>query len=120
MPSIEISQLAAALANAVEGTEELDRDPAVTAEPRLLQWIDRCLRIARSPLEGIEDPARDLSEFAFGDREVMEQARRVILEALSLRPGHPVLQQMSSLWRRAFEKGAWAWEPPPGAAERYL
>lgn len=98
----------------------LHRDPAATAEARLLQWIDRCLRIARSRLEGIEDPARDLSEFAFGDRELMEQARRVILEALRLRPEHPVLQQMSSLWRRAFEKGAWAWGPSQGSADRYL
>jgi hypothetical protein len=90
-------------------------DPSIPLDDapdgRLLAWLDRCRFLAESHLDGIEDPARELVDLAGGDRGLMEQARRLIVEALEHEPRNTTLVQMLAFWRRAFEKGSWTWEP---------
>lgn len=118
MTGNESALLAAALVGSLEpassgATGNTVDNSVLMAEgdPRLRQWLDRCLEWARSELDGIEEPASDLASLAEGDRSLMERARRVLLEALARKPGHSVLVQMYALWRRSFEKGSWSWEP---------
>jgi hypothetical protein len=82
-------------------------------DPALLSWLDRCRVLAESDLDGIEDPARELADLADGNRALMEQARRMIVDALEHEPHNSTLVQMNAFWRRAFEKGLWTWEPVP-------
>jgi hypothetical protein len=89
-------------------------------DARVLGWMSRCRELASSRLEGIEDPARQLADLADGDRVLMERARRVLQAALDKEPRNPTLVQMEALWRRAFEKGEWGWEPSGLERSRYL
>jgi len=73
-------------------------------------WIERCRLIAAGPLDGIEAPAQELADLAAGDRRLMERARRLLLAEQQERPDDPIVAQMLSLWRRAFEKGSWSWD----------
>ncbi|MDQ1395553.1 MAG: hypothetical protein QOG64_812 [Acidimicrobiaceae bacterium] len=84
-------------------TAEDDGNPAVGA------WLDRCRALAAQPLEGIDEAADELAAMA-ADRGVMERARRRLLVEADRAPADPVLKQMLSLWRRAFERGQWSWE----------
>jgi hypothetical protein len=77
------------------------------------RWLARCRQLAESALDGIEAPAEELMELAAGDREMMERARRQLLDALEHEPNNPTLRQMLALWRRAFEKGSWSWQENP-------
>lgn len=79
------------------------------SDAAMWSWLGPCRELARSELDGIEDPARELADLADGNRPMMERARRVLRDALRHEPGNPVLRQMYSLWRRAFEKGSWTW-----------
>jgi uncharacterized protein HemY len=77
------------------------------------RWLARCRELAESDLDGIEAPADELVALAAGDREVMEQARHELLDALEHEPQDKTLQQMLAFWRRAFEKGDWSWQESP-------
>lgn len=99
----------AASDDAVGGTGATGGSALVT-DPAMRAWLDRCRELAKSEPEGIEDPARELALLAGGDRVLMEQARRVLCEALEREPRNPLLRQMYAFWRRAFEKGSWSWE----------
>ena len=94
--------------NSAGGDPSIPLDDAL--DRRLLAWLDRCRVLAESRLDGIEDPARELADLAAGDRDLMEQARRLIVEALEHEPRNTTLIQMDAFWRRAFEKGSWNWE----------
>jgi hypothetical protein len=84
-----------------------------TPDTALRNWIEQCRVLAESELEAIEDTARDLAGLAAGDRQMMERARRMLLEALEHEPNNSTLHRMYALWRRAFEIGAWTWEESP-------
>jgi hypothetical protein len=90
----------------------LDTPPSARAAA-LDAWIERCNALARSTPDGVEAPADELVALAAGDRQLMEDARKVILGALARSPEDPTWSQMLSFWRRAFEKGRWSWEPNP-------
>jgi len=87
-------------------------EPAGRPEP-LEGWIERCRFLASSSPDGVESPAEELAVLAGGDRQLMEEARKVILAALRRQPADPTALQMLAFWRRAFEKGSWSWEENP-------
>lgn len=76
-------------------------------------WIEHCRLLAGSTLDSVETPADELLALAAGNRQLMEEARKVILAALGQAPGDPTWSQMLAFWRRAFEKGSWSWEQSP-------
>jgi hypothetical protein len=78
-------------------------------EARVEAWLGRCAEIASGPLDGIEDASAELARAAAGDRKLMERARRRLLALQDKDASDPLVAQMLSLWRRAFEKGSWDW-----------
>jgi len=88
-------------------------DTSVSAGEALERWIERCRALTSSALDGVETPADELVALAAGDRQLMEEARKVIVAGLGRSPGDPTFTQMLAFWRRAFEKGSWSWEPNP-------
>ncbi|MGC9963495.1 MAG: hypothetical protein ABSE47_16580 [Acidimicrobiales bacterium] len=95
-------------------------DDASEASHAVARWIERCRVLAESTLDSVETPADELAELAAGDRQLMEDARKVILAGLDEVPGDPTWSQMLAFWRRAFEKGTWSWEPNPWDASPML
>jgi GTP-binding protein EngB required for normal cell division len=94
----------AALRSPVEPPTEPD------GNGELERWLELCRTIADGPLDGIEEPAARLASYAGRDRRLMEQARRRLLDLQRAQPGDSTIKQMLSLWRRAFERGAWDWD----------
>jgi hypothetical protein len=83
-------------------------------------WLARCLELAMSDLDGIEDPSQELAALAHGDRRLMERAYRYLRDAMEREPDNTTFEQMSAFWRRAFEKGSWGWDDKDGDPHRYL
>ena len=86
---------------------------AASAGEALRAWVERCRALAQSTPDGVEAPADELMKLAAGDRQLMEDARKVILFGLAGSPGDRTWRQMLAFWRRAFEKGTWSWEANP-------
>ena len=95
------------------GPEAASGDGAGSGGEALQAWVERCRALAHSSPDGVEAPADELMELAAGDRQLMEDARKVILFGLAGSPGDRTWRQMLAFWRRAFEKGSWSWEPNP-------
>ena len=88
--------------------EPVDGRPEDDVERRAEQLHQRAAQLAATPLEGIEETAKELASMAGGDLAVVERARRRALMELDADPG-PLTRQVVALMRRAIEVGTWSW-----------
>lgn len=72
--------------------------------PRARVVLARAYQLARGPLAGVEDAAKDLVSVSGGDATAISAARREVLARLQRSPED---KQVASLLRRAIELGAW-------------
>lgn len=74
--------------------------------PQARVVLARAYQLAKGPLAGVEDAAKDLVSVSGGDATAISAARREVLARLQ--HGHsPDDKQVASLLRRAIELGAW-------------